>query len=144
MITATIAGNVGKDAELREAGNNDVCSFTVASQHPKDKEETIWVEVAVWGKRGEALSRFIRKGDKITVVGQLHTHKHEGKTYLKLDAFDVALQGESRSGSRDDRDDDRRSERDDRDRRDDRKDDRRRDDRAPARDDRKRGDNLPY
>ena len=149
MIIVTIAGNVGKNAEMRRAGDQDVCGFSVACQDPKDRKgEPIWFDVSIWGKRGEALCEHISKGDKVTVTGVLSFRKHEGETYYKVDASEIALQGGSgKPGARDDDDRGSRSrDRDDRpaardDRRDDRRDSRR-DDRPPAKS--SRADDIPY
>lgn len=94
MITITVAGNVGKDAVLRETQGDPVLNFSVASTSYVGREKvTQWVDVSVWGKRGQALAELITKGSKVTVVGQGSLTEHQGKTYLKVRAFDVELQG---------------------------------------------------
>lgn len=100
MITATVAGNVGKDAVLRSTpGGDQVLNFSVASSSYSNGEKaTQWVDVSVWGKRAQALADLITKGSKVTAVGAASLFEHNGKTYLKVRAFDVELQG---GGSRD-------------------------------------------
>jgi single-strand DNA-binding protein len=85
MIQAFITGRLGKDAELRQAGRDNVCSFSVASgRKVKGEETTTWVRCSLWGKRGEALVQYLTKGTKIAVGGELSTREHNGKTYLDL------------------------------------------------------------
>lgn len=94
MITITVAGNVGKDAVLRETQGDPVLNFSVASTSYSGREKvTQWVDVSVWGKRAQALADLITKGSKVTVVGQGSLTEHNGKTYIKVRAFDVELQG---------------------------------------------------
>lgn len=95
MKIITIAGTVGKDAELRRTQSGDpVCNFSVAVSDRK--KETTWFDVSIWGKRADALSPHINKGGKITVCGDFQTREHNGKTYLQVSATDVALQGGKR------------------------------------------------
>lgn len=94
MITVTVAGNVGKDAVLRSTQGDPVLNFSVASSSYANGEKvTQWVDVSVWGKRAQALADLITKGSKITAVGAGSLFEHNGKTYLKVRAFDVELQG---------------------------------------------------
>lgn len=94
-----IAGNVGKDAELRHTtGGDAVLGFTVAVDNGKDKPAT-WYDAAIWGKRGEAVASYIRKGMKITLIGRPTVRVHEGKPYLGISVDDFTFQG---GGKRDD------------------------------------------
>lgn len=93
MKNITIAGNIGKDAELRSTGGGDkVAGFTVAVDDGfGDKKRTLWFDVSIWGKRAEALAPMLTKGGKVCVTGDLSTREHEGKTYLTVRAAEVTL-----------------------------------------------------
>lgn len=95
MKTITIAGNVGKDAELRATNSGDkVLGFSVAVEdRGKDGKQTVWFDVSLWGKRGEAIAQYVTKGSKIAVSGDLTTREYEGKTYLGVKADQVTLMG---------------------------------------------------
>ncbi len=95
MKQITIAGTVGKDAITRRTGNGDpVTSWPVAVEERNGREKrTLWFDVSMWGKRGEALGQFIGKGTRICVSGEFSTREHEGKTYLTLRADQVTLMG---------------------------------------------------
>ena len=73
MFIATIAGRVGRDAELRAAPSGDSgLNFSVAvSRKTKDREDTIWIDCALWGKRAEALAPYVTKGTALTVLGSI-------------------------------------------------------------------------
>ena len=99
MKIITIAGNIGKDAEIRTAGQNKVTGWTVAVDDGYgDNKRTIWFDCNWWGGRGEKVAQYIRKGEKITVSGEMSTREHEGKTYLTVNVNDVKLQGGNSGG----------------------------------------------
>lgn len=41
------------------------------------QERTEWHRITLWGKRGEALGKFLAKGDRIFVEGRLQTSSYE-------------------------------------------------------------------
>ena len=95
MKTITIAGRLGKDSEFRRTQNGDpVLSFGVAVDHGYgDKKTTMWLDCSLFGKRGESLEQYLKKGSAVTVSGDFSTREYDGKTYLQIRANDVTLQG---------------------------------------------------
>lgn len=95
MKTICIAGTVGKDAVLRRTqGGEAVLGFSLAVDDGYgENKSTMWFDVSIWGKRGEALQSYIKKGMKLTAVGDFGLREHEGKTYPMCRASEVALQG---------------------------------------------------
>lgn len=94
MQSITIAGRIGRDAETRQAGDGSVTSFTVAVDQRSGRDKTTnWWRVSIWGKRGESLAPYLRKGDNITVSGEFGLSEYEGKAQLNIRANEVALQG---------------------------------------------------
>lgn len=94
MQIITVAGRIGRDAETRNAGEGTVTSFTVAADQRNGRDKsTNWWRVSIWGKRGESLCQYIRKGDKIAVSGEFSISEYEGKTQLNVRADHVDLQG---------------------------------------------------
>ena len=107
MISATVAGRLGADAQVRQAGSEDVCEFSVAvDERVKGERRTTWVRCTLWGKRGVALAPHLRKGDAVTVVGPLsvRTFAKDGETRVSVEVkvSEVTLQG-SGSGEREPR-----------------------------------------
>ena len=104
MNTITIAGNLGRDAELRyTSGGDAVLSFSVADSQGRDKP-TIWWNCSIWGKRAEALAQYLTKGQQVTVAGTVSEREwtdREGNKRKSMDVRvnEIALQG----GRRDDR-----------------------------------------
>ena len=90
MNKLTLIGNLTKDPETRTTPNgNTVCSFTVAVNRKKvSEQQTDFFRVNAWGKLGELCARFLNKGRKVAVVGELQARTYDnkdGKTMLSLD-----------------------------------------------------------
>ena len=102
MNSITIAGTLGKDAELRSIPSGEqVLSFSVADSQGRDKP-TIWWNCQLWGKRAASLEQYLAKGQQVTVVGSLSerewTDKDGGKRkVLEVRVNEVALQGRPQS-----------------------------------------------
>lgn len=109
MNNITIAGNVGKSAEIRSTQNGDkLAGFSVAVDNGKDangnRRDATWFDCTLWGKRAEALAPYIVKGGKVTVSGRVSARAHDGKAYLQISVQEITLQGggERQQESRDD------------------------------------------
>lgn len=84
---ALIVGHLGSDPEGRLLENqNAVCNFSVAtSESWKDKdtgqqqERTEWHRIVVYGKLAEICSKYLKKGSKVFIEGQLKTRKWQDK-----------------------------------------------------------------
>lgn len=92
MKIINITGRIGKDAVLRRTQNGDaVLGFTVAvDEGYGQNKSTIWFDASIWGKRGESLEQYLRKGTKITASGEFSMREHEGKNYptIRVDHID--------------------------------------------------------
>lgn len=66
-------GHLGRDAETRTTqGGHTVTTFRVAVEYGRgERKGTLWVECALWGKRGDALAQHLTKGLKIAASGEL-------------------------------------------------------------------------
>jgi single-strand DNA-binding protein len=79
----TLLGNVGSDPELRfTQGGVGALSLSLATNESyldrdKQRQERVeWHKIVVWGKRGEALAKFVKKGFGLFVEGSLRTQKY--------------------------------------------------------------------
>ena len=98
MMIITLAGTLGKDAELRRTGGGDaVAGFSVAVDNGKDKNgnkrDATWVDCSLWGKRGEGLCQYLTKGTKVAITGRPTTREHNGKAYLGVSINEITLMG---------------------------------------------------
>lgn len=81
-----LLGNLGADAELRMTpGGQAVLKFRLATTEGyqdragQRQERTEWHQVVLWGKRGEALSRYLTKGTRVFVEGGLRTSSYDDR-----------------------------------------------------------------
>jgi single-strand DNA-binding protein len=104
MNIICVAGQLGKDAEVRYLANGDaVCNFSVADSQGKDKP-TIWWNCQLFGKRAESLSQYLVKGQAVTVSGTVSEREwvdKEGnkRKQMEVRVNDVALQGGRKESS---------------------------------------------
>lgn len=108
MNSITVAGQLGRDAEVKYLANGDaVCNFSVADSAGKDKG-TIWWNCGIYGKRAEALGQYLTKGQSVTVVGTVTQRKWTDKDGVERVSTDirvneVALQGGRRESQEEER-----------------------------------------
>lgn len=104
MNSITVAGQLGKDSEVRYLTNGDaVCNFSVADSQGKDKP-TIWWNCQLFGKRAESLAQYLLKGQAVTVSGTASEREWTDKDgnkrkQMEVRVNDVALQGGRKEAS---------------------------------------------
>lgn len=93
MNRLTIIGNLTADPELRSTpSGTTVCGFTVAVNRRfatrGGEKQTDFFLVNAWRQLGETCARYLQKGKKVAVVGELQARTYEdkqGKTRMSLD-----------------------------------------------------------
>src|ERR1700677_1417029 len=104
-----LLGNLGADPELRVTpGGQSVLKLRLATtesyldKNGARQERTDWHSITVWGKRGEALSKFLAKGSSIFVEGRIQTGSYEknGEKRYRTDivANNIILAGRGKGG----------------------------------------------
>jgi len=101
-----LLGNLGADPELRvTSGGQSVLKLRLAtSETYLDKnrvrqERTEWHSVVVWGKRAEALGKFLTKGSRLFVEGGLRTSSYDDKEGNKRYRTEIVASNIILSGS---------------------------------------------
>lgn len=98
-----VAGRLTADPEMQNIGENRLCKFTIACDHPKrkgeDKPETDFFNCAAWNRNGDTVSSWFKKGDLITLVGEVHINRYE-KDGQKRSATEVKVEEIHFSGNR--------------------------------------------
>lgn len=84
---AIITGNLTRDPELRTTPNGaTVCSFSVAVNRVyrdasgEQKEDVSFIDCSAWGKLGEMINQYAKKGSGVLVSGRLDQRSWEDKT----------------------------------------------------------------
>ncbi|MCL2778452.1 MAG: single-stranded DNA-binding protein [Polyangiaceae bacterium] len=107
-----LLGNLGADPELKmTAGGQAILKLRLATtesyldRNNTRQERTEWHQITIWGKRGEALAKFLSKGERIFIEGAIRTSSYEKngeKRYrTEIHATNVILAGRSRGVSDD-------------------------------------------
>ena len=84
MNKCFMTGNLTKDPEVRSTGSGkSVCSFTIAVNrrftNQAGEKVTDFFPIVVWGKQAEACGKYLSKGSKVAVVGELQTRTYDAK-----------------------------------------------------------------
>jgi len=78
-----LVGRLTRDAELKFiAGGLAVCKFSIAINRRRKngdqwEDEVNYFDVVLWGRQGEALSKFLTKGKPVGVEGELRQDRWE-------------------------------------------------------------------
>jgi single-strand DNA-binding protein len=77
MNKAFLKGRLTKDPEVRYTQNNTlVVTFTIAVNR-REKDKADFINCIAWGKTGEFVSKYFKKGQEILAVGRIQTRDYE-------------------------------------------------------------------
>src|SRR3954471_9145889 len=105
-----LIGNVGQDPEIRTIPNGArVAQFSVAtSRRWNDKsgqqqEKTEWHRIVAWERLVEVIERYVKKGDRIYVEGEIEYRQYQDKDGVtkyttEIRAREVLLLGSKSDG----------------------------------------------
>ena len=79
ICSITINGIVNR-VEMKTIGEHRLCKVGVKVQNgPKDNRATMFFNVDIWGRSGEAAGKILSDGSAIVVAGKLTVREYEGK-----------------------------------------------------------------
>jgi len=85
-------GRLGNDPETRQVNETSVTSFSLATtQKYKDKETTQWHRVTAWGKQGEVIAKYVKKGQRLLLEGRVEYQEYE-KDGVKRQSTNIVLE----------------------------------------------------
>ena len=96
-----LMGNLTRDPEVRSTpSGQSVTAFGIASNRTytvggpggEKKEEVTFVDVDFWGRRGEVVAQYLKKGDPIFVEGRLTYRQWEDKDGNKRNKLSVTAE----------------------------------------------------
>ena len=105
MNSWNFTGNLGNDCEQRYTQSGDaVVSFSVGVKAGfGDKASTTWAKCAMFGKRGEAVAPYLKKGTLVGVVGEVNNREYQDKDGQKRYSLDVRVNDLTLLGGKSDR-----------------------------------------
>ena len=94
MNKVILVGNLTRDPELTEnSGGVAVCIFSIAVTrdyaNSDGNRETDFFNITVWRGRAENCGKYLKKGNKVAVVGSLQNRSYEDKDGIKRNVTDV-------------------------------------------------------
>ncbi len=97
----SFTGTIGRDAEVRTTPSGQtVLNVNVANNIGfGDRQQTLWIRVALWGRRAEGtLQNYLKKGQQVFVSGELSQSEYQAqdgttRTSLELNANIIDLVG---------------------------------------------------
>ena len=80
---SVLVGNLTNDPECSQVGEKKItkCNFHIAVNNPRNKEEVLYMNVAVWGKPAESCNTYLQKGSSVLVEGRIRQAKLENGSY---------------------------------------------------------------
>ena len=94
MNKTILIGNLTRDPELTETPSGvAVCKFSIAvSRDYADADgnrETDFFNITVWRGRAENCGKYLKKGNKVAIVGRLQNRSYEDKDGVKRTVTDI-------------------------------------------------------
>ena len=101
-----LAGNIVRDPELRFSPSNLAVARTALAVNSryKEKDETMFIDIVVFGKQAETLNSYATKGTPVLVEGRLSQNRWEDESGKARYKYEVIVQSFQLLGSRRDRD----------------------------------------
>lgn len=104
-----LMGNLTRDVEMRTtSGGQSVANFSLAvsrswrGQDGQQQEQTSFINCVAWGKVGEIIEQYVKKGSALLVSGRLEQRSYEDKEGNKRQAVEVIVEDFNFVGSRGD------------------------------------------
>ncbi len=94
-----LMGNLTRDVEMRTTTSGQtVANFSLAvsrswkDQNGQTQEQTSFINCVAWGKAGEIVAQYVKKGDPLLVSGRLDQRSYEDKDGNKRQAVEVNVE----------------------------------------------------
>lgn len=112
---AIVAGNLTRDPEMRATPSGaQACNFTIAVNRSfrgsdgEQQEQTSFIDCVAWGRSGETIAQYVKKGSGLIVSGRIEQRSWEDKTSgqkrsrveIVVDDFSFVGGNESAGGNR--------------------------------------------
>ena len=84
---AILIGNLGADPEIRSTNSGTrVATLSIATSRRwtnrssgQQEEKTEWHRVVCWDKLADIIERYVKKGDRVYIEGQIEYRKYEDR-----------------------------------------------------------------
>lgn len=102
MNNVTVFGNLTKDPTITKGeGKTSVCRFTIADNYGTgDNSGVNYWNVTAFGKAGETIEKYTKKGDSLIVYGTMKTNSYTDKDGNKHEYTEVIANGFAFTGKK--------------------------------------------
>ena len=95
MNKITLIGNLTHDPEVRSTPSGvTVCTFTIAVNrrfaNQSGERQTDFFRINAWRQLGDTCARYLQKGRKVAVIGELQARTYEAKDGTTRMSLDVS------------------------------------------------------
>ena len=91
MNKIILIGNLTNDPESRATPSGvSVCSFTIAVNRRFGDKETDFFRIQAWRGLADTCKKYLSKGKKVAVIGELQARQYDGKDGQKRMSLDVS------------------------------------------------------
>ena len=94
-----LMGNLTRDVEVRTtASGQSVANFSLAvnrswrGQDGQQQDQTSFINCVAWGKVGDIIAQYVRKGSPLLVSGRLDQRSYQDKDGNKRSAVEVVVE----------------------------------------------------
>jgi single-strand DNA-binding protein len=103
-----LVGRLTREAELKYTGGGTaICKFSIAVNRSRKSgegwtDEAHFFDIVLWGRQGEAISKYLSKGKQVAVAGELRqnrwtTDDGQNRSKVEVHANNVQLLGGAKS-----------------------------------------------
>ena len=94
MNRITVIGRMASDVEVKDFNGRNVANFSVAAQNKnKDKQTnqygTNFYRVSAWGATADIAAKYLKKGHRVGVSGDLVIRNYVGSDQVKYTAVEI-------------------------------------------------------
>ena len=95
MNKITLIGNLTHDPEVRSTPSGvTICTFTIAVNrrfaNQSGEKQTDFFRINAWRQLGDTCARYLQKGRKVAVIGELQARTYEAKDGTTRMSLDVS------------------------------------------------------
>ena len=105
MNKCELLGRLTKDPDVRYTpGEKSTCvaRFSLAVTRRFNREEADFINCVCFGKTGEFIQKYVKKGSQICVAGRIQTGKYKNREGVMVYTTDVVVEDVDLCGSRND------------------------------------------
>jgi len=93
-----LIGRICKDPELKyNHGGTAIANFSIANNYAyttngEKKEKVSFFNIVAWGKQGEIIAQYLKKGSKVSIIGRLDQRSWQAQDGTKKYAVEIVLE----------------------------------------------------